>query len=160
MSPVGIALIVGFIVILIVCIMIDKKGNKKFKKQIEEQYPLKEAFGRAYVTEKGELLYRLESGTVLGFKKWNINDIAYIATFNARISSGGAVSTHMKKFSFLDKDGNTMRGEYLTPSKKPLLQKEQVNFVVENDNVDKLVAFVKNHGPHIKHSVDGKVVQD
>lgn len=32
MSPVGIALIVGFIVILIVCIMIDKKGNEKFKK--------------------------------------------------------------------------------------------------------------------------------
>ena len=34
MSPVGIALIVGFIVILIVCVMIDKKGNEKFKNQI------------------------------------------------------------------------------------------------------------------------------
>ena len=158
MSPVGIALIVGFIVILIVCIMIDKKGNEKFKKQIEKQYPMKEAFGRAYVTENGELLYRLESGTVLGYKKWNISDIAYIATFDTRISSGGAISTHMKQFSFLDKDGNAMRGEYLTPSKKPLLEKKQVNFAVENDDVDKLVAFVKKHGPHIEHSVGGKVV--
>ena len=104
MSPAGVALIIGFIVILIVCIMIDKKGSEKFKKQIEERYPVKEAYGRAYVTEKGELLYRLESGTVLGYKKWNISDIAYIATFNVRISSGGAVSTHKKQFSFLDKN--------------------------------------------------------
>ena len=160
MSPIGVALIVGFIVILIVCIMFDKKGSKKFKKLIEERYPVKEAYGRAYVTEKGELLYRLESGTVPGYKKWNISDIAYIATFNARIPSGGAISTHMKQFCFLDKDKNTMQGEYLTPSKKPLLQKKQVNFAVENDDVDKLVAFVKKHGPHIEHSVGGKVVQD
>ena len=160
MPPVGIALVVGFIVILIVCIMIDKKGNEKFKKQIEKQYPVKEAFGRAYVTEKGELLYRLESGTVLGYKKWNISDIAYIATFNTRISSGGAISTNMKQFSFLDKNKNPMCGEYLTPSKKPLLEKKQFNFAVENDDVDKLVEFVKKHGPHIEHSVGGKVVQD
>ena len=154
MSPIGIAFIVGFIVIFIVCIMIDKKGNDKFLKKIEKQYPVKEAFGRAYVTAKGELLYRLESGTVLGYKKWNISDIAYIATFDARIPSGGAISTHVKRFSFLDKDRNPIRGEYLTPSKKPLLQKHQVNFVVENDDVDKLVAFVKKHGPHIEHFAD------
>ena len=148
MSPVGIALIVGFIVILIVCIMIDKKGNEKFKKQMGEQYPVKEAFGRAYVTEKGELLYRLESGTVLGYKKWNISDIAYIATYRA-------------EFSFLDKDGNTMRGEYLTPSKKKFLkEKAYVSFNIELDNVKDFVAFVKKHGPHIEHSVGGKVVQD
>lgn len=148
MSPAGIALIVGFVVILVVCIMIDKKGNEKFKKQMEEQYPVKEAFGRAYVTEKGELLYRLESGTVLGYKKWNISDIACIATYKG-------------EFSLLDKDGNTMRGEYLTPSKKKFLkEKGYASFFVGVDTVKDLVAFVKKHGPHIKYSVGGKVVED
>lgn len=148
MPPIGIALIVGFIVILIVCIMIDKKGNERFKKQMEEQYPVKEAFGHAYVTEKGELLYRLESGTMLGYKKWNIKDIAYIATYK-------------EEFSFLDKDGNTMRGEYLTPSKKKLLkEKTYASFNVGVDKEKDFVAFVKKHGPHIEHSVGGKVVQD
>ena len=147
MPPAGIALIAGFIVILIVCVMIDKKGNVKFKKQIEEQYPVKEALGRAYVTEKGEFLYRLESGTVLGYKKWNISDIAYIASYR------GA-------FCFLDKDGKTMCGEYLTRSKKPVLEKKQVNFEIGISNVDKIVAFVKKYGSHIEHSVGGKVVQN
>lgn len=147
MSPIGIAIIVGFIVILIICLMFDKKGNEKFKKQIEEQYPVKESFARAYVTEKGELLYRLESGTVLGYKKWNLNDIAFIATYRG-------------EFGFLDKDGNTLCGEYLTRTKKPVLEKKQVNFLIGISNVDKLVAFVKKHGPHIEHSVGGKVVQD
>ncbi|MCH5270343.1 MAG: hypothetical protein J1E83_06290 [Lachnospiraceae bacterium] len=148
MSPVGIALIVGFIVILIVCIMIDKKGNEKFKNQMEKQYPVKEAFERAYVTEKGELLYRLESGTVLGYKKWNISDIARIATYRGQ-------------FSFLDRDGNTMRGEYLTPSKKTFLKEMgYASFNVGVDKVKDYAAFVKKHGPHIEHSVGGKVVQD
>ena len=148
MPPVGIAIVVGFIVLLIVCIMFDKKGNEKFKKQMEEQYPVKEAFDRAYVTEKGELLYRLESGTVLGYKKWNISDIAYIATIRG-------------EFCFLDKDGKTMRGEYLTPSKKQLLkEKAYVTFNIGISQIKDFVAFVKKHGPHIEHSVGGKVVQD
>ena len=157
MSPIGIAIIVGFIVILIFCLLFDKKGNEKYKIQIEEQYPVKESLGRVYVTEKGELLYRLESGTVLGYKKWNLSDIAYIATASMRMPSGGA---RMEQFAFLDKDGNTMCGEYLTRSKKPVRERKQVNFMVENNNVAQLVTFVKKHGPHIEHSVGGKVVQD
>ncbi|MCH5270349.1 MAG: hypothetical protein J1E83_06320 [Lachnospiraceae bacterium] len=148
MPPVGIALILGFVVILIVCVMVDKKGNEKFKNQMEKQYPVKEAYGRAYITEKGELLYRLESGTVLGYKKWNIGDIAYIATYKG-------------EFSFLDKDRNAMRGEYLTPSKKKFLKEMgYASFNVGVGEVKDYVNFVKKHGPHIEHSVGGKVVQD
>lgn len=145
--PAGIAIIVGFVVILIICIMADKKGNAKFKKKIEEQYPAKETLDRAYVTEKGELLFRWESGTVLGYKKWNLNDIASIATYRG-------------EFGFLDKDGKAMCGEYLTPSKKPVLEIKQVNFQIGISSVDNLVAFVKKHGPHIQHTVGGKVVED
>ena len=71
MTPVGAILIIGFIVVLIVCIYIDKEGNKKFCKEVVEKYPAKEAFGAAYVTEKGGLLYCLPSGTLNGYKKWN-----------------------------------------------------------------------------------------
>ena len=157
MSPVGIALIVGFIIILVVCVMIDKNGNKNFKKQMEEQYPVKEAFDRAFVTEKGELLYRLESGTLLGYKKWNIRDIACIATARVHIPSSG----HREQFSFLDKDRNVMRGEYLTPSKKKALkEKGYASFDMETGRMNDFVAFVKKHGPHINHSVNGKEVQD
>lgn len=148
MTPEGIALIVGFFVILIVCVMIDKKSSKKFNKDIEEQYSVKEAFRSAFVTERGEFLYRCDSGTLPGYKKWNLNDIAYVATYKG-------------EFSFLDKDGKTMRGEYLTPSKKKLLkEKMYASFYVGVDRINDFVAFVKKHGPHIEHSVGGKVVQD
>lgn len=148
MTPTGIALIVGFIVILIVCVMIDKKSSKKFNKDIEDQYPSKETLGPAYVTERGEFLYRCDSGTLPGYKKWNLSDIAYVATYKG-------------EFSFLDKDGKTMRGEYLTPSKKKLLkEKAYASFYIGVSQINDFVAFVKKHGPHIEHSVGGKVVQD
>lgn len=148
MTPTGIALIAGFIVILIVCIIIDKKSSKKFNKDIAVQYPPKAVFGPAYVAEGGELLYRCDSGTLPGYKKWNLNDIAYIATYKG-------------EFSFLDKDGKTMRGEYLTPSKKKLLkEKAYASFSIGIGQINDFVAFVKKHGPHIEHSVGGEVVQD
>lgn len=148
MTPTGIALIAGFIVILIVCIIIDKKSSKKFNKDIADQYPSKEAFGLAYVTERGEFLYRCDSGTLPGYKKWNLNDIAYVATYKG-------------EFSFLDKNGKTMRGEYLTPSKKNLLkEKAYASFYIGIDQINDFVAFVKKHGPHIEHSVGGEVIQD
>lgn len=148
MTPQGIAIIVGFIVLLIVCIVIDKKASKKFFKEIGEQYPPKDALGSSYVTEKGELLFSLGSGTMPGFKKWNLSDIAYIATYKG-------------EFSFLDKDGKAMRGEYLVPSKKKLIkERAYVSFYIGVGHIDGFVAFVKKHGPHIKHSIGGKVVQD
>lgn len=148
MSPIGIALIVGFIIILVFCIMIDKKGNEKFRIMIEETYPLVESFGSFYVTNNGEVLHELVSGTVLGYKKWNISDIAYIAA-------------HRGQFSFLDKDKKAMRGEYLTPSKKKFLkEKAYTSFNLEMSQVNDFVAFMKKYGAHIQHMESGKVVED
>ncbi len=146
MPPAGIALIVGFIVILTVAIMMDKNTGKKFIRDIEERYPSKETFGSAYVTEKGELLYRLDSGTLPGYKKWNLSDIAYIAAFKG-------------EFSFLDKDGKSMRGEYLTPSKKKHLKESAyATLYIGIGQINDFAAFVKKHGSHIQHSVGGNVV--
>lgn len=145
MTPAGIALVAGFIVILIVCLMFDRKKGKKFIQDIDAHYPAKEAFGAAYVTEKGEFLYRYGSGTLPGYKKWNLSDIAYVATYKGQ-------------FSFLDREGNTMRGEYLTPSKKPVKERSYASFYVGIGQINDFVAFVKKHGPHIQHTIGGKVV--
>lgn len=93
-------------------------------------------------------MYRCDSGTLPGYKKWNLSDIAYVATYKG-------------EFSFLDKNGKTMRGEYLTPSKKTLLkEKAYASFSIGIDQINDFVAFVKKHGPHIEHSVGGEVIQD
>ncbi len=148
MTPQGIAIIVGFVIILTVAILYDKKNGKKFLKEIAEQYPVKEAFGDVYVTEKGELLFRFGSGTLPGYKKWNISEIAYIATVRG-------------EFSIYGKDDKILRGEYLTPSKKKFLASASaVNFYLGIGKIDGFVAFVKKHGPHIEHTVGGKVVGD
>ena len=151
-EPEAIIIIIVFVVILVIAFLYDQKANVKYKKMIEEQYPMKAALGDLIVTEKGELLYRLPSGTVLGYKKWNLSDIGYIGFSSVKIRTG-AVSVRMREFCFRDRDGKILRGEYLTRSKKPLLQKSQFNFDFNGD-ADQLVAFLQRYGPHIQ-SYDG-----
>lgn len=147
MTPTGIVLIVGFAVILVICIFIDKNASKRFSNEIKEKYPVKDSFGIAYVTEKGELLYYCPSGTLSGYKKWNLQDIGYISTYRG-------------SFSLLDRDKKTMRGEYLSPSKKKLLkEKAYATFSVGPDMVNEYVEFIKKHGPHIQHISGGKVME-
>ena len=150
MTPTGIMLIIGFLVILAVCIWIDKNSNKKFAQKIDEEYPLVEKLGAAWVTEKGELLFYCGSGTLLGYKKWNLKEVAYIGTHSSGPMKG--------EFSFYDKNGEVMRGEYLTPSRKPLKEKMYSSFYIGIGHIDEFVAFVKKYGPHIEHTVNGKVV--
>lgn len=145
MTPVGAALIIGFIIILIVCIIIDKKGNEKFVKEMNEKYPVKEMMGIAYVTEKGEFLFALPSGTLSGFKKWDLKDVGYVSTCRG-------------SFSILDRNKKTMRGEYLTPSKKIFLkEKAYATFDVGIDTVNEYVAFIQKHASHVQHISKGQI---
>lgn len=145
MTPTGIIIIAGFIVILVICICIDKNASKKFSKEIREKYPPKDSFGVTYVTEKGEFLYYCPSGTLIGYKKWNLEDVGYISTYRG-------------SFSLLDHNQKTMRGEYLTPSKKKLLkEKAYATFTVGPDMVYKYVEFIQKHGTHIQHLSGGEI---
>lgn len=145
MTPTGVILIAGFVVILIICVYIDKNSSKKFSKEIEKNYPVKELFENAYVTGKGELLYYCPSGTLSGYKKWSLNDIGYISTYRG-------------SFSVLDRNKEVMRGEYLTPSKKKLLkEKAYATFQVGPDKVYEYVEFIKKHGTHIQHLSGGEI---
>ena len=143
MQPEGIILIVVLAAAIIFGLIYAKKESAKIKKEMEERYPAKESYEHAYVTEKGELIFHFEFGSIIEYRKWNLSDIAYIATFRGEMS-------------LLDKDGRAMRGEYLVASSK--IQGYSINVGI--GNTEGYVAFVKKHGPHIKHSVGGKVVQD
>lgn len=145
MTPTGIALIVGFVVILIICIFIDKNTNKRFSNEIKEKYPIKDSLGSIYVTEKGELLYYCPSGTIKGYKKWNLEEVGYISTYRG-------------EFSLLDHNRKAMRGEYLTPSKKKLLKEAAYRTLpVGVGKVDMYVEFIKKYGTHIQHISAGKI---
>ena len=145
MTPTGMALIIGFVVLLIICLFIDKNTSKRFTNEIQEKYPVKASFGAFFVTEKGELLYYCPSGTIAGYKKWNLADVAYISTYRGNIS-------------LLDQNKKTMRGEYLTPSKKKLLKEKAYGTLpVGVGLVDDFVAFIKKYGPHIQHTIGGEI---
>ncbi len=147
MTPVGIVLIVGFIIILVVCIIIDKKGNEKFIEEIDKKYPIKEMLGISYVTEKGEFLFALPSGTLSGFKKWDLRDVGYVSTYRG-------------SFSLLDRNKKTMRGEYLTPSKKKFLkEKAYAKFDVGIDSINEYVAFIQKYASHVQHISNGKLME-
>ena len=153
MPPAGIILVVAFVVILVICLYVDKNAGKKFKKEIEEKYPVKDSFENIFVTEKGELLYYLPSGTLPGYKKWNLKDIVYVNTNSGKMSGG-----RVYYFSVAGADKKGMNGEYLTPSKKNFLkEKLYASFMVGGpDTVKQYVAFIQKHGPHIQYMVNGE----
>lgn len=147
MSPVGIALIVGFVIIFAVCLYADKNAGKKFNKEITEKYPVKDSFENMFVTEKGELLYYLPSGTLPGYKKWNLHDIAYIKVSQGKVSGG-----RVYYFSVAGADEKSLQGEYLTPSKKKFLkEKSYESFMIgSQDKANQYVEFIKKHAPHVQ----------
>jgi len=135
----GPVIVAAFVVILVLAVMSDKKAGRKFLVKIAEEYAPLENFGDIFVTEKKELLLPLASGTLPGYKKWNLAEVAGIKT-----DSRG-------NFSFLDADTKVMKGEYLTPSKKKFLkEKAYSNFKVSRDEVESFVQFVGKYAPHIK----------
>lgn len=145
MTPAGIIIIVAFVVILAICLYVDKNTSKKFVSEINEKYQAQDSFENIFVTDKGELLYYLPSGTLVGYKKWNLRDIGYVNTYRG-------------SFTILDANKKEMRGEYLTPSKKKTLkEKAYVSFKVGPDKANQYVDFIKKHGSHIQHLSAGEV---
>lgn len=133
----GIILIVLFVVIFLVALNADKNTSKKFKEKISGEYPVKDQCGKMYITESGDIIFEYVSGTLIGYKKWNIKDITYIYTED-------------NSFSFLGADKKALAGEYLTPSKKPLVIAKNAKLFEAGIAVDEYVKFVKKHASHIE----------
>lgn len=139
----GIIIIIGFVVFLVAALCFDKKASKKFKEEIKEKYPAQDSCQSMFVTDKGELLYYWPTGTLIGYKKWNIKDIACVAIYK-------------DSFGVYDSDMKALRGEYLCPSKKHITDKA-VNFPVGWNKAREYAAFIRKHGPHIQYMVNGKI---
>ena len=147
----GIAIIVGFIIILVLCIIADKNTNKKFQKKFEEEHQIVDSYGSFMITSRGELLYNLPSGTLKGYKAWNLSDITAVSF--ATIKKAG------RRFSVDDANGKAMKGEYLTPSRKPLKEKAFRQFDVRlGEEVDEIINLIRRNAGHIKFNVNGKEV--
>lgn len=145
---IGAALVVGFIVIIVLCVLADSKSKKKFMNMIQETYKIKDKSGQIIITSNNEIMLSVPSGTLPGYKKFALEDIAYVGFY---------VNRGQKSFSFLDSNKKAMKGEYLTPSKKPLLQKGMAAFPMSSGEQEQIFEFIKKYKSDVLKIVNGNV---
>ena len=145
----GIFLIVALVVIIVLAVIADKNTNKKFLAKYEEEHPAKDTYGDLRISVNDELLYTLGSGTLAGFKMWKLSEIGSIAIVDLKGAG--------KQFSVQDRDGNVTKGEYLTPSRKPLKEKAYKSFSISGEP-DDMIAFIRKYAPGIRFTVNDKEV--
>ena len=139
MAPfIGIGLVVLFVVIIILATMADKKNNKKFNAMIESDYKAKDKSGRVAVTENKQILVDCPSGTLVGYKLYNFEDVKYFGF--------KTIPPSESCFYFAGDDLKPMKGQYLTPSKKPLMQKGQISFPSKKSEMDQVYEFLVDCG--------------
>ena len=145
---IGIAIVAGFIIIVVLCVIADSNSKKKFTKKIRETYKIKDKSGQLILTTDNEIIFSVPSGTLPGYKLFNLEDIAYVGFYKDRGN---------RTFSFLDDGKNAMKGEYLTPSKKPLLQKKQAAFPMNADDEELIYGFISKYKPDAVKIVNGNI---
>lgn len=151
MSLMGIVIIVAFVILITLCIMADRNSNKKFQAKFESEHQAVDVLGDFMITNKGELIYTLPSGSLKGYKVWKLNEIGSIDFAD--------VSLTRREFSVSDPSGAVMKGDYLTPSKKPLKEYAFKSFDVRSgQRCEDIIAFVRKHVGHIKFTVNSVVV--
>ena len=151
---IGPAIVVGFIVIIVLCVIADKNSNKKFIKKIQDQYKIKDQLKMVKITENNEVMIEQKSGTVAGYKVWNIEDIVYMG-MNTIPSKA---NMYQLSFCFLDENKKVMHGNYLTPSKKPVLQYKLSTYDVSSESdLNEIYDFLKKYNPNIGIVKNGKI---
>ena len=152
MAPfIGIGLVVFLVVIIILATMADKKNNKKFNAMIENDYKATDRCGRVSVTENKQILVDCPSGTLVGYKLYNLEDVTYFGIKTIPASDTA--------FFFTGDDLKPMKGQYLTPSKKPLMQKGQISFPSRKSEMDEVYEFLIKYKPGLMKYVNG-IVED
>ena len=134
----------GIALIIVLCVIADKRSNKKFSEKFLAEHKFKDSYNnKLFVTENNELVLHCPSGSLTGYKVWNLEDIAYIGTVNS-LKLG-------KSFSFFDDQKKALKGDYKTPSKKPLLQYKMTSFPANSESeLKEIVVFVMKHNSNIQ----------
>ncbi len=153
----GSALVIGFVVILVLCIIADKNSNKKFIKKIEGQYKIKDQLNMVKITENNEVMIDQKSGTLAGYKVWDVKDIVYMGMNTIPTPA----TMNRLAFCFLDENKNVMHGKYLTPSKKPLMQYKMSTYNVDRESeLNDIYEFLKKYNPNIGLVKNGKIIEE
>ena len=141
----SIIVIVAFVAFVVFLVSLDKKANKKFVAKFENEHHVKESYGDCFISEEGEFIVNLPSGSLAGYKVWKLSDISYIATYK-------------NSFSVLDAGQKAMKGDYLSPSKKPLKEKAYKEFSVKvGQSVEEVAQMVLRNASHVQRMQGGKV---
>ena len=149
MSIGGILLIAAFVVIVVLAVLADKNTNKKFEKKFAADYQVKDEYGDFIVTTNGELLYSLPSGTLKGYKKWRLDEISSMNFKDKTVV--------ICEFNVVDQSGQVSKGEYITPSKKPLKEYGFKNFVVRGgQKATEIIEFVRKNAPHVTFTINNQ----
>lgn len=151
MSLIGIAIVAVIFIAVVACIFADKNTNKKFLAQFYAKHQTKDKYADFTITKNRELIYNLSSGSVAGFKVWKLDDIGRISFSDLKIVT--------RQFSIQDRNGKTMKGQYLTPSKKQLKEYKFSSFDVRGgQNSDDIIKLIRRNAPHITFTVNGNAV--
>lgn len=148
-----IVVVIGFVALIAYCLWLDKNVNKKFQAKFEKEHPEKDRLGGFIITQKDELCMLLGSGTLIGFKCWKLSEIRAINTYQRNINGS------CYHFHFTDVNGMVMKGNYLTPSRKPVLQGGMDIFDAQSlEELQNIADFVKKHAPNVEHLHNGEHV--
>ncbi|MBO4687632.1 MAG: hypothetical protein J5636_03895 [Clostridiales bacterium] len=136
---------IAFIAFIVLLVMADKKANKKFAAKIAAEHHMKDQYGKFIVTEEGEFMFSLPSGSLEGYKLWKLSDI-------------GAIAVHNNQFTIMDPSQKASKGEYLSPSKKPLKEKSYKTFDVQRgQSAEEVADLIIRNAEHVKLIQKGKV---
>ncbi|MBR5937916.1 MAG: hypothetical protein IKZ90_06600 [Clostridiales bacterium] len=142
---IGGAIVGGFIGLVAFLSQADKKASKKIDDQFAAEHHVKDSYGMYMITEEGEFAFPLKSGTLSGYKIWNLADVAFVATYK-------------NTFSLLDVGQKAMKGDYLTPSKKPLKEKGYKTFTVPvGQSVDEVADLITRNAANVQRMQGGKI---
>ena len=140
----GIAAI-AFVGLIVLLVLADKRANKKFAEKIAAEHHTKDSYGKYIITNEGEFMFSLPSGSLSGYKLWKLADI-------------GAIAIHKDEFTIMDRAQKASKGEYLSPSKKPLKEKGYKTFNVSGgQNVEDVADLIIRNAEHVQRIVNGKV---
>ena len=140
-GPVGIALIVGFIVILIICAIYDKKNKEKFNKNAFENFKDKvidSGYGY-HITNERQILF-ISSGM---YELFNLDEIAmlvYIWDHNRRGYS----------YSLRDVNGKLVKGSRFNFGRKNAVKANLAGVAASEEDIKGMYEFFRKYVPSLQ----------
>ena len=146
-QPMGWALIIGFVVVLVVGVIvgsiIDKKNAGIFVEEEKKRFEGKKIYGNdtVFITSDNELIIRYASAGVKGYKLFELDNIKYIIS----CWDAGARDWYI---GFYNENKKQIVGEdHKSSKKKPL--KTKAGFHGSSENVEFLEMIIK-YAPNAK----------